>query len=261
MTGVVVTQNSENAYAVLCDMDGVIISIKERWVKPFESIVEKIAPNFDKSKVEQNISALIIGYGGKRKLLMVRVIYQICRLAGLSFWQIIRIYFAVGFHLLVGKKFKIVPIDGVAETLSLLKEQGFKLALVSSASNFTMKRFKKLHPEVYNLFDVVLTRKSVELTKPFPDQLELALHKLNVKKENAVMVGDLITDILAGQNAGIKTVAVLCEFPEITKTMLEAVKPDFMITCFKDIINIIPEIFAHNNKSNSQTEFVQSNAH
>ncbi|MHA1684888.1 MAG: HAD family hydrolase [Candidatus Heimdallarchaeaceae archaeon] len=235
--------NAWNNYAILCDMDGVIISIKERWVKPFEQILSRIAPNFDRSKVEASISSLIMGYGGKKKLLMVRVLYQICKLAGLSRLQIFRVYVTVGFALLFGNKFKIVPIEGVFETLLLLKDAGFKLALVSSASNFTIKRLKKHHPELYDLFDVVLTRKSVELTKPFPDQLELALKKLNVAKSNAVMVGDLITDIFAGKNAGIKTVAVLCEFPDITKTMLEAANPDFLIPCFKDILKILPELF------------------
>ena len=39
--------------------------------------------------------------------------------------------------------------------------------------------------------------------KPFPDMINLILRKLSVEKENAVIVGDAITDVEMGVNAGL----------------------------------------------------------
>ncbi|HPP07367.1 MAG TPA: HAD hydrolase-like protein, partial [Syntrophorhabdaceae bacterium] len=53
----------------------------------------------------------------------------------------------------------------------------------------------------------------VERQKPFPDQVELILKVLNSKKENAIMVGDALTDVEMGVNAGLKgTIGLLTGF-------------------------------------------------
>ena len=47
--------------------------------------------------------------------------------------------------------------------------------------------------------------------KPHPDGIHFLLKKLDVRPENAVMIGDFIWDILAGRNAGLLTILVLLE--------------------------------------------------
>jgi len=46
--------------------------------------------------------------------------------------------------------------------------------------------------------------------KPHPDMANLILKKLSVDKENTVIVGDAITDIEMGLNAGLKASIGVC---------------------------------------------------
>ena len=54
--------------------------------------------------------------------------------------------------------------------------------------------------------DVVIGLDDVKVTKPDPEGIVKAMELLGVKK--AVYIGDNITDIQAGKNAGIKTIGV-----------------------------------------------------
>lgn len=234
-------------YAILSDMDGVIISLQARWIDPFEQVISSVKPDYDKQAIIDSISSLLVGYAGKSKLIMLKVLYTACRIAGLSIWQTFLVTVKLSFMLITRKKFKIVPLEGVLETLEQLKNMGFKLALVTTASSFTVRRLKRKHPEIYYSFDAVFSRNDVKLTKPFPDQLLLALDKLSVPPKNAVMCGDLLTDIQAGKSAGVKTIAVLTEFPEIGKMLLEGIDPDFIVDSFSDVPKLIPAIFTHEN--------------
>ena len=48
----------------------------------------------------------------------------------------------------------------------------------------------------------------VKKVKPDPEPIYLALEQLDSKPEEAMMVGDNFHDVLAGKNAGTKTVGV-----------------------------------------------------
>ncbi|MHA1400294.1 MAG: HAD family hydrolase [Candidatus Heimdallarchaeaceae archaeon] len=236
--------NKWEGYAILCDMDGVIISIKERWIKPFEHALSKVKPDYDQEALKEKAPSLLLAHGGRSKKIWLRGIKKVCAIAGLSKFQTFRVLFNLSFMLITLKRFKIVPFEGVAETLEELKEMGFKLALVTTASNFTVRRLKRKYPEIYYKYDAVFTRNDVRFTKPFPDQLLKAIEKLKVSKNKCIMIGDLITDIQAGKNAGVKTVSVVSEFPFITKFLLASVEPDYQIDSFNKLPEIVPEIFA-----------------
>ena len=236
-------QTDWTKHGILCDMDGVIISLYARWIKPFETLISRINPNFNREAIIEKASSLLLGHGGRNKRIMFRGIKKVCEIGELTKLQKYRVYVNLLWMVITRKKFEIVPLDGVEETLLLLKKMGLRLALVTTASNYTTKRLKRKYPEIYNRFEYVLSRNDVQFTKPFPDQLVSAMKKLRVNAENTVMVGDLITDILAGKNAGVKTVAVLSEFPEITKLLLESVEPDFFINSLSELPDYLPLIF------------------
>ncbi|UJG44861.1 MAG: HAD family hydrolase [Candidatus Heimdallarchaeum endolithica] len=230
-------------YAILCDMDGVIISIKERWIKPFEKALRKVKQDIDEHALKEQAPSLLLTHGGRSKKIWLRAIFKVCSYAGLSRFQSLRVIINIGLMLLKPKNFKIVPFDEVEQTLQNLKDLGFKLALVTTASNFTIRRLKKLYPEIHSKYDFIFTRNDVKFTKPFPDQLNLAIKKLEVERNKCVMIGDLMTDILAGKNAGVKTVAILSEYPFITEALLSSVEPDHMIESFSLLPDYLNDIF------------------
>ena len=236
-------QSNWNNYALLFDMDGVILSLKSRWIDPLEEVISAVKPDYNRVAIEEKSSSLILVHGGRSSTLMLKGIIEVCQVCGLNRLQTARVMFRLSFMLISKKKFRIVPINGAFETLRYLKEQGFGLALVTSASRITTRELKKSFPEIYNLFDCVYTRNDVKLTKPSPDQLLLALNYLNVEKDKAAMVGDFITDIIAGKGAGIKTIAILGEYPDVNRFPLESVEPHIIIKNITEIPNILLQIF------------------
>lgn len=89
-------------------------------------------------------------------------------------------------------------------TLEILKEQGYRLGLITNAANspdsnrlidkFNLRRF----------FDAILISADEKIRKPDTRIYSRALKRMNVKPDEAVMVGDTLTaDILGAQNSGM----------------------------------------------------------
>ena len=236
-------ETSWQDYAFLFDMDGVLISLKARWINPLEEIFSKIKPDFNREAISKQSSSLLLVHGGRTNVLMIQGILEVCNVGGLNFIQKIRVLVRLSFVLMRRKKFPIIPLNGSIDTLKELKEMGFKLALVTSASRFTARRLKRYHPELHNKFQCIVTRGDVRFTKPYPDQLLIALEKLEVEKSKAAMVGDFTSDVYAGKNAGIKTIGVLGEFPEMNRVLLESSNPDIILKDITEIPQIISQFF------------------
>jgi len=125
--------------------------------------------------------------------------------------------------------------------LKELKALGLKLAAVSNASQDNTE----LVLEAFGLdkyFDVIYGKDYSYLdgVKPNPHLVNKALRALGLKPEEVLMVGDSSNDILAGKNAGVKTVNVtrfdridgadyyvenLWELVELVKKMLGSQSP------------------------------------
>jgi phosphoglycolate phosphatase len=73
--------------------------------------------------------------------------------------------------------------------------------------------------------------------KPSPDGILLLCREFGIEPNEAVMVGDSLTDIQAGQAAGAKTAAVTYGYRQ--KSQLEAACPDFWIDHPSDLIKLL----------------------
>lgn len=107
-----------------------------------------------------------------------------------------------------GKIANTKPVDGAVATIKRLKKAGLKVGVVTDAPR--LKAWKRLNiMGMDNLFDVVVAYEDTGKKKPDKAPFEVALSKLNVKPEDAVMVGDWYErDIEGAKNLGIKTVLV-----------------------------------------------------
>lgn len=102
---------------------------------------------------------------------------------------------------------KLVLFPGTEELLRFLKCRGCRLAVVTS------KRIKSTeanlkHLQILHYFDALITPDIVKEPKPAPEPVLLALEKTRTTAAEAVMVGDTEYDILAGNRAGVQTIAV-----------------------------------------------------
>ncbi len=81
--------------------------------------------------------------------------------------------------------------------------------------------------------DLVVGPEQVARKKPDPDHPRTALARLGVAPEDAVMVGDGDTDVLAGKAAGILTVAVAWGFRDVD--VLRATEPDHLVFSVEEL--------------------------
>lgn len=126
--------------------------------------------------------------------------------------------------------------DGVSETMRLLKNEGFKMAIVSTKINYMVQKGLDLL-DVEGVFDVVIGYDDVSQTKPDPEPILLALERLGVEPEEAIMIGDNYHDIVGGQNAGVRTAGVA--WTAKGEDFLQKYHPDYMLQHISDLIPIV----------------------
>ncbi len=120
---------------------------------------------------------------------------------------------------------------GVVETLSHLKEQGVKMAVVTNKPQEATEQVLA-GLELGHLFDVVVGAGSARALKPDPAPLVLALEKLGVGKEQAVMVGDNANDVDAAKALNVPVVAVTYGY---ARTAPESLGADLLIESMSDL--------------------------
>jgi pyrophosphatase PpaX len=102
----------------------------------------------------------------------------------------------------------IRPYDGVHDLLASLQSRGHHLAVVTSKSEYLAMR-GLAHVRLAGFFDTIVGCDSTARHKPDPEPVRLALHRLDREPTNAVFVGDSVHDVLAGNAAGVTTIAAL----------------------------------------------------
>lgn len=96
---------------------------------------------------------------------------------------------------------------GVKELLAELRKNNAKLGIATGSSRPAFETLLELLG-MEKVFDYTKTSSECAL-KPDPDMLNQILSEAGIDKENAVMVGDTIQDIIMAKNAGIDSIALV----------------------------------------------------
>lgn len=91
--------------------------------------------------------------------------------------------------------------------------------------HFTNKKYKNTNMSFFS-----------DYRKPNPGMITTLAHKYRINLKNSFMIGDSDRDILAGKNAGVKT--ILVESPKIKDYKLN-VKPNFKTTSLWSAVNLV----------------------
>jgi len=131
------------------------------------------------------------------------------------------------------------PRKGAGELLKYLKMMGFKTGIVaniwSGGMNPVLERLG-----IDRFLDTAVASIDVGFQKPDPRIFNLALERLRLTSEQAIMVGDNPrTDIQAADDLGIVTIRLM-RGPNRTK--LDLVDPDFKIRNLSTLISIINRV-------------------
>lgn len=130
----------------------------------------------------------------------------------------------------------VTEFDGVFETIRTLKENNFKLAIVSTKLRDTVIKGLKL-TNLYPFFDTIVALDDVTHPKPHPEPLLKALQEIGSKPEEAIMIGDNFHDIEGGKNAGTLTAGVAWSVKG--KEFLQSFHPDYMLDTMPELLDIV----------------------
>lgn len=129
----------------------------------------------------------------------------------------------------------ITAYDDVHATFDALSREGIQIAALTNRRKKSAHTNLKLHNlDVY--FKLVLTPEDLTRGKPDPEGVQKALKYFKINKHEIAMVGDAVTDIETGKNAGVKTVGVTHGFS--SRAQLKEAGADF-------IIDALPELVTH----------------
>lgn len=124
-------------------------------------------------------------------------------------------------------------------TLFTLKEKGFKLAIVSNTvwpgclHEYDLRRFG-----ILEFFDELVFSSEVEFRKPHPKIFRIALESLTLRPEEALFVGDRITeDVMGAQQVGMK--GILRKHP--LRPSNGDIKPDAVIEHLSELFHVLKE--------------------
>ena len=124
----------------------------------------------------------------------------------------------------------------VLETLNALHERGLLLAICSSRGRPTLDGFVKTF-QLEEYISMVVSANDVQHGKPHPEPVEKILAALDVKPEEALVVGDASYDILMGRNAGCRTVGVT--YGNQSAASLRSAGADSLIDDFADLLMLL----------------------
>ena len=119
----------------------------------------------------------------------------------------------------------------VAPTVNALKARGIKTAILTTIPTW---RFKYLLEENSVKIDFICTAREAKAVKPNPKIYTTVLETLQVKPDEALMVGDLLeTDVTPPKKLGMKGV-LLCRTQR-----KESKEADYVITSLTELLDLI----------------------
>lgn len=131
---------------------------------------------------------------------------------------------------------KSVLYPDVAETLQLLKNHGYILAIASNKSEALCKEIMRLMGADH-LFSEILGADSLAERKPSPMPIFHLMDLFGAHAGETMMVGDSINDMLAGKAAGVLTIG--CDYGYGTPEELRA--SDRIILSIREIVSLLPK--------------------
>ena len=99
-------------------------------------------------------------------------------------------------------------IPGAREFILGLKEQGVKLAIVTSSNDLKMQNVYRLHPEVKKVFDVIITADKITRSKPDPEVFLKAASFLSLDPGVCLVVEDAHAGVQAARAGGFDCAAM-----------------------------------------------------
>jgi phosphoglycolate phosphatase len=127
---------------------------------------------------------------------------------------------------------------GVAEGVAWLKAQGYRLGCVTNkAAQFTLPLLRDLG--VHDHFEIIISGDTLPQKKPDPAPLLHAARFFGVEPEQALMIGDSVSDVKAARAAGFQIVCMSYGYNHGAD--IRDFHPDAVIDSMVEIRNLLQE--------------------
>jgi HAD superfamily hydrolase (TIGR01549 family) len=123
---------------------------------------------------------------------------------------------------------------GSEEILKLLKENKKKVCIFSD-SNTTRLMAETRSTNVVKYADFILSADSINRYKPDPSGILLIMDKYRMKKDKAVYIGDMASDVYASRFAGVKACIVADGLDPVQ--LIKDAKPDYFFASTTDMLD------------------------
>ena len=124
----------------------------------------------------------------------------------------------------------------VKSTLFSLQDKGYKIALITNKSEKFLPKLLKYFG-INRCFDLLIGGDTLVKNKPDAMQVNHACEHFNISQSQTVMVGDSRNDILAGQNAQVKTIALTYGYN--FGDPIADMNPDYLIHHFDELLTLL----------------------
>jgi phosphoglycolate phosphatase len=114
--------------------------------------------------------------------------------------------------------------------------QRFRLGIVSGNKRSIIEKHLKNSP-IYNCFETIIGSEDVRGIKPSPDGLHLCMKRFGLQKDEIYFVGDMVSDVMQGRNAGVQTV-IIHGYSWNLKENLEENNPDILIEKPEELLTL-----------------------
>lgn len=181
--------------AVIWDMDGVIVDSGPYHFKAWQHVFQKEGVDFTEHDFRRNF--------GRRNDTIIRTTLG----ENVSQGEIDVIASQKEADYRQRVRQNIRPLPGAIELIKLLGENGFAVALASSAPVENIRLILR-GLVIEDLFQVIVSGREVSEGKPSPQGFLLAAEKLGVEPGNCIVIEDAIAGVAAAKRAGMHCIAV-----------------------------------------------------
>jgi putative hydrolase of the HAD superfamily len=130
-------------------------------------------------------------------------------------------------------------IEGVSEVLKAIRKEGYRIAMIANGNSTSIRNIIQ-NTGLQDYFDSVVISEETGIEKPYQRIFKVALAKLGVRPENAVMVGNRIdADILGANRAGMKSVWFRWNGRHSETIDSSQEKPDFTIASLLELPGLL----------------------
>jgi beta-phosphoglucomutase-like phosphatase (HAD superfamily) len=182
---------------VLLDIDGTLVDSNDAhamaWVESLEQFGHKVSVDAVRNA---------IGMGGDRILPMLIKVEEETdegQAIGRARVQIFRTRYLPSLR----------PFAQTRPLVERLLGAGLRVGMATSAKASEVEHLLRI-ASVDDLVKVGADSSEIESSKPAPDVVQVALHKLDLAPRQAVLIGDTPYDVASGKRAGVKVIALRC---------------------------------------------------